>query len=192
MREDTMGNAEMAILAAQARANISRLRDFNAFPDDLEASFDAVDAALRGMVEPIATMRPPSYNRNMSRKTKTNPLDAISGIASDCRLPCAHSLETAERLSGHARTLEPGPLRDAQLGAAFEMAYVARHLGVVLAKYEEQYLQARRSMGLEDVEDGDVARARASGEAFMDMHVRANAIMELNGSLGEHGGRNAA
>ena len=129
------------------------------------------------MLDALATANARSYNNRMDSNTRPGPLSAISGVASDCRLPCRHSLEGAERLLDHARTLEPGTLRDAQLGAAFEMAYVARHLGVVLARFDEQYVESRRTLGLPDVEDDDVARARSSGEEFMDMHVRANDIM---------------
>ena len=44
--DETMSRLEMAMLAAQARANLRRLHEFNTYPAALEAALVTVDAML--------------------------------------------------------------------------------------------------------------------------------------------------
>lgn len=44
--DETMSKLEMAMIAAQARANLHRLYEFNRYPGALQAALVAVDAML--------------------------------------------------------------------------------------------------------------------------------------------------
>lgn len=54
MSGGTMSPFEMAILAAQTRANLARLRDFTTFQPDDEKALDRVDALLVDIIQPFA------------------------------------------------------------------------------------------------------------------------------------------
>jgi len=53
MDQDQMSGREMAILAAQARANIRRLLDFASYQPEDEACFARVDSLLKGIVDDV-------------------------------------------------------------------------------------------------------------------------------------------
>lgn len=51
MSKDTMSGAEMAILAAQTRANLARLTEFISWSAETEAALAVVDEQMKGIVE---------------------------------------------------------------------------------------------------------------------------------------------
>jgi hypothetical protein len=79
--KDTMGDFEMAVLAAQTRANLARLREYNGFQPADERALDDVDRLLSGILSDHApaSVRPPAPRR---RSTPFAP-----GTATPARAP---------------------------------------------------------------------------------------------------------
>jgi hypothetical protein len=76
MQNDTMSEFEMAVLAAQTRANIARLREFTTFQPHDETAFDRVANVLAGLIPGQSAPRQPVHSPVPMSTTAPAPASA--------------------------------------------------------------------------------------------------------------------
>lgn len=77
---DTIGTLEMAVLAAQTRANIARLRAFVTFEAADETALDRVGALLGDFVKPFESATPTSAPTAATPRQRSSPFPAAGSV----------------------------------------------------------------------------------------------------------------